>query len=138
TGPATSVAGNSSLPNVPEFDSSDLLRFEKELLGLYLSSHPLTEHQAAVERYTTASTREAMETVSEGTEVVIGAMISAVKPKVAKSGRSQGQKWAIIEFEDLEGKVEGMCFAESFADIEERYPGTIKAEQIVFVRAKVD
>ncbi|MEL7238093.1 MAG: DNA polymerase III subunit alpha, partial [Planctomycetota bacterium] len=126
-----------SLPKVKELAPSELLKFEKELLGIYLSSHPLTEHQAAVDRYTTANVAEAMNH-GEGTEVVIGSMISAVRPKVAKSGRSAGQKWAIVEFEDLSGKIEGMCFAEAFAGIENDYPGAIKKDTIVFVRAKVD
>src|SRR5690606_20808379 len=130
-GPAAS-AGADALPKIPEFQASELLKFEKELLGFYLSSHPLTEHQAVIDRYTTATTREAMN-ASEGTEVVIGAMISAVRPKVAKSGRSAGQKWAIVEFEDLDGKIEGMCFAESYGEIEQRYPGVIRNENIVFV-----
>jgi len=65
-------------------------------------------------------------------------MVSAVRSKVAKSGRSAGQKWAILEIEDLEGKIEGMCFAESFADISARYPGVLSAERIVVVKAKVD
>jgi DNA polymerase-3 subunit alpha len=126
-----------ALPDVPEFSSADLLKFEKELLGFYITSHPLTEHQAAIERYSTASTRECM-TLSEGAEVTIGGMISAVRGKVAKSGRSAGQRWAIIEIEDLEGKIEGMCFAESFASIAQRYPGVLAQEQIVFMRGRVD
>jgi DNA polymerase-3 subunit alpha len=126
-----------TLPNVPELPSADLLKFEKELLGFYITSHPLTEHQNLMERYTTATTREAMN-CSEGAEVMIGGMLSAVRPKVAKTGRSAGQRWAILEIEDLDGKIEGMCYAESHADISQRYPGVLAAEQIVFVRGKVD
>jgi len=126
-----------ALPEVDEIPSADLLKFEKELLGFYITSHPLAEHQAALERYSTASTKEAM-AAPEGTEVMIGGMLSAVRPKVAKSGRSAGMKWAILEIEDLEGKIEGMCFAESFADITARYPGVLSTERIVFVKGKVD
>jgi DNA polymerase-3 subunit alpha len=126
-----------ALPDVPELAQADLLKFEKELLGFYITSHPLTEHQSAVERYSTSSTREAIN-CTEGTEVLIGGMLSAVKATVAKSGRSMGQKWAILELEDLEGKIEGMCFAESYADISNRYPGVLSAERIVFLRGKVD
>jgi DNA polymerase-3 subunit alpha len=126
-----------ALPDVPELAQCDLLKFEKELLGFYITSHPLTEHQSALERYSTSSTREAMN-CTEGTEVLIGGMLSAVKAKVAKTGRSIGQKWAILELEDLEGKIEGMCFAESYADISARYPGVLSSEKIVFMRGKVD
>src|SRR5436305_4917989 len=97
---------HSTLPDVPELASADLLKFEKELLGFSITSHPLTEHQAAVERYSTANTRE-VATCAEGVEVMIGGMLSAVRAKVAKSGRSVGQKWAILDIEDLDGKIEG-------------------------------
>jgi DNA polymerase-3 subunit alpha len=135
--PSMAQTMGDTLPDVEEIASADLLKFEKELLGFYITSHPLAEHQAALERYSTASTKEAMAT-SEGTEVMIGGMLSAVRSKVAKSGRSAGQKWAILELEDLEGKIEGMCFAESYADISQRYPGVLSAERIVFMKGKVD
>ena len=134
---AGSAAMAESLPKVDEFPQQELLKFEKELLGFYITSHPLTEHQSAVDRYTTATTKEAME-FSEGAEVVIGGMLSAVRPKVAKSGRSAGQKWAILEIEDLDGRIEGMCFSECFADVETRHPEALKKESIVFIRGKVD
>ena len=134
---AGSAAMAESLPKVDEFPQQELLKFEKELLGFYITSHPLTEHQSAVDRYTTATTKEAME-YCEGAEVVIGGMLSAVRPKVAKSGRSAGQKWAILEIEDLDGRIEGMCFSECFADVESRHPEALKKESIVFIRGKVD
>ncbi|HEX8325866.1 MAG TPA: DNA polymerase III subunit alpha [Tepidisphaeraceae bacterium] len=138
--PATasaSSAQNVSLPNIPDFEPADLLKMEKELLGFYITSHPLTQQQRWVEKYTTASTKECM-TTSEGVEIVMGAMLSSVKTKVAKTGRSAGQKWAILEFEDLDGKIEGMCFAEVYAQITAKYPDLLKTDTVVFVRAKVD
>jgi DNA polymerase-3 subunit alpha len=127
-----------ALPDVEEFQPAELLKFEKELLGFYITSHPLTEHQAAIDRYTTASTKDCLTSISEGTEVTIGCMLNAVRPKVAKSGRSAGQKWAILVLEDLDGTIEAMCFAEAYAAINQKYPDAIKAEQIVFVKGKVD
>jgi DNA polymerase III subunit alpha len=75
---------------------------------------------------------------SEGTEVTIGAMLSSVKTKVAKTGRSAGQRWAILEIEDLDGKIEGMLFAEGFASISAKFPDLLKAESICFVKGKID
>jgi DNA polymerase-3 subunit alpha len=126
------------LPDVEEYQPADLLKFEKELLGFYITSHPLTEHQAAIDRYTTASTKDCLHSINEGTEVTIGCMISAVRPKIAKSGRSAGQKWAILVLEDLDGTIEAMCFAEAYAAIIQKYPTAIQAERIVFVKGKVD
>ena len=126
-----------ALPDVPEFGPAELLKFEKELLGFYITSHPLTQHQITIERYTTASTREAL-AANEGAEVLVGCMLSSVKSKIGKTGRSAGKKWAIIEMEDFEGKIEGMCFADTYESITTQFPGALTAESIVFVRGKVD
>src|SRR5439155_759958 len=66
TAPSAASMMGSTLPDVEEFKNAELLKYEKELLGFYITSHPLTEHQSALERYTTASTKEAMG-LSEGT-----------------------------------------------------------------------
>ena len=134
---ASSSAMNVTLPNIPDFEPQELLKMEKELLGFYITSHPLTQQQRWVEKYSTVNTRECM-TTSEGTEIIMGAMLSAVKTKVAKTGRSAGQRWAILEFEDLDGKIEGMCFAEPFGLITSKYPDLLKTDTVVFVKAKVD
>ncbi len=138
-GDQTSTASSTAavLPNVDEFEPAELLKMEKELLGFYITSHPLAQQQKWVDRYTTATTREAMN-CSEGTEVTIGGMLASVKTKVAKTGRSAGQRWAILEVEDLDGKIEGMLFSEGFAAIGAKYPDLLKAESICFVKAKVD
>jgi DNA polymerase-3 subunit alpha len=133
----TTVSTAGVLPEMEEIASADLLKFEKELLGFYITSHPLTEHQAALERYTTHSTKDALN-VSEGTEVTIGGMINRVKSSITKNGRSAGQKMAWITLEDLEGSVEGVLWAETLADIAGKYPNVIEAEQIVFVKGRVD
>ncbi len=137
TGPTVASTGGGVLPEMEEIASADLLKFEKELLGFYITSHPLTEHQAALERYTTHSSKDALN-VSEGSEVTIGGMINRVKSSITKNGRSAGQKMAWITLEDLEGSVEGVLWAETLADITAKYPDVIEAERIVFVKGRVD
>jgi DNA polymerase III subunit alpha len=137
TAPSAAQAMGSALPDVDEIDNAELLKFEKELLGFYITSHPLTDHQAAIERYTTASTKEAM-ALSEGVEVTIGGMISRVKKVVTKNGRSAGMQMAIITLEDLDGQIDGTLFAETFAEVNQKYPTAVANESIVFVRGKVD
>ncbi len=125
------------LPNLEEFPSAELLKFEKELLGFYVTDHPLTEHQAALASYATATTREA-ENLSEGSEVTIGGMINKVKRAITKNGRSAGQPMAILTLEDLDGQIEATIFAESLAEISKRHPKSVAAGEIVFLRGKVD
>ena len=137
SGPSAAAVMGGALPNVEEFENAELLKFEKELLGFYITSHPLTDQQVTIERFTTASTKEAM-AMSEGTEVTIGGMISRSSKKVAKSGRSAGMPWAILTIEDLDGTIDGMCFAEAYAEITAKYPDAVTVDKIVFVRGKVD
>jgi DNA polymerase III subunit alpha len=125
------------LPDVDELPDAELLKFEKELLGLYITSHPLTEHQSALEHYSTSSSKEA-QACSEGTEVTIGGMITRLKKVITKNGRSAGMPMAIITLEDLEGQIDGTLFAETFAEVTQKYPNAVAAESIVFVRGKVD
>jgi DNA polymerase-3 subunit alpha len=124
-------------PDTPEFPNADLLRFEKEYLGFYITSHPLTEHQATIERYATASTRECL-TMNEGVEVTLGGMINRVKKSVTKTGRSAGQPMAMVTLEDLEGQIDGVLFAETLAESLRRYPGSVQTERVVFLRGRID
>jgi DNA polymerase III subunit alpha len=138
--PASSGASSAQatgLPDIEEFLPADLLKFEKELLGFYITSHPLTEQQSIIERYTTASTKECM-TMSEGTEVTIGCMISRVKKAVTKNGRSAGQQMAMITVEDLDGQIDGTIFAETLSAIVQKHPDIVKTDEIIFLKGKVD
>jgi DNA polymerase III alpha subunit len=65
-------------------------------------------------------------------------MINRVKKSVTKNGRSAGQQMAMITLEDLEGQIDGVLFAETFADVVKRYPDSVALEQIVFLRGKID
>ncbi len=125
------------LPMLEEFPNAELLKFEKELLGFYITNHPLTEHEAALANYATATTRE-VKTMPEGAEVTLGGMINRIKRTVTKTGRSAGQPMCIVTLEDLEGQIEATIFSETLAQITEKYPKAIEAEQIVFLRGKVD
>jgi len=125
------------LPDIEELEPRELLKFEKEFLGFYITSHPLTEHQMAIERYSTSATKELV-SVPEGAEVTLGGMISRVKKTVTKNGRSAGMQMAMITIEDLEGQVDGVLFAETLADVSTKYPDAIASESILFVKGKVD
>ena len=81
----------------------------------------------ALEHFSTASTKEAT-ALSEGTEVTIGGMINRVKKVITKNGRSAGMPMAIITLEDLEGQIDGTMFAETFAEVCQKYPDAVKAD----------
>jgi DNA polymerase-3 subunit alpha len=133
--PAARIHGD--LPDAAEMPKAELLKFEKELLGFYITSHPLTERQAEIERYSTCSSRD-IAALQENSEVTLGAVVSEVRKRVTKNGRSAGQQMALVTLEDLDGQIEATIFAESLADILKRRPEALAKESIVFVRGKVD
>ncbi len=138
--PAESSSAKSAepaLPSVPEFSPAELLAMEKELLGFYITSHPLTQNKDAIEAFSTDTVADAMNK-NEGGDVLLGGMLGAIKTRIAKTGQSAGKKWAIIEIEDMTGRIEGMCFAETFASVEGRDAGLLKSDRVVIVKAKVD
>jgi DNA polymerase-3 subunit alpha len=90
-----------------------------------------------LERYSTATTRQA-KNLAEGMDVTVGGMINRVKRAITKTGRSAGQPMCIVTLEDLDGQIEATMFAETLAEITKRNPQSIAAEQIVFIRGKVD
>jgi len=133
----SSRTANHALPQVEELADAELLKMEKELLGFYITSHPLTEHLSALEHFSTVSTKEAM-ACAENADVLIGGMINSVKTMITKNGKSAGQKMARITLEDLEGQIDGMLFADTLAKVLKQSPGLVAKEQIVFLRGKVD
>jgi len=132
-----SQSSQTKLPKVPEFAKPELLQMEKDLVGFYVSSHPLVDHQAEVQAFSTHTTRMAL-SLAEGSVVTMAGMITAIRARVAKSGRSAGQQWAVVEFEDLEGKIEGMIFSEVYGELKAKSPELLKADQLVLVTATID
>jgi DNA polymerase-3 subunit alpha len=98
------------LPNVPEWKESQLLAFEKESVGFYITGHPLAAFQADMKRYA-SDTTETLEGVPDGKEISICGIIAGLKQKVTK----RGDKMAIINLEDLTGNVEVIVFPDLYA-----------------------
>jgi DNA polymerase III subunit alpha len=131
------VAGPGPLtvtPPIPagEWDKSDLLAFEREMLGLYVSDHPLfgVEHvlSAAADRSISALAEEG--TVADGQVVTLAGILSGVQRRITK----QGRPWASATLEDLEGAVEVLFFPNTYELV-----GQYLAEDaIVVVKGRVD
>ncbi len=112
-GDGTSRAGANVSANkekeVPEWDEKDLLTFEKETLGFYITSHPLVHCKDDLMLYskdTTASVKEKR----TGTETAIGGMATHIRETITK----KGAKMAFINFEDLEGGIEIVMFSDLY------------------------
>ena len=122
------------LPNVPTLDPKEQLGMEKEVLGFYLSSHPLSEHEQLLRTYCT-STR-ALEGLKHRDEIRMGGMLSAIKFSHTKNPRpgSVHTKFAMWDLEDLDGITRCILWPEQFAE----YGELVQPDAIVALIGKVD
>ena len=122
-----------ALPDIPEWPRAQLLKYEEDVLGFYVSSHPLAEHEPVLRHFSTASTADLAQ-YSDGTEVVLGGMIGPVRPLFTKKGRNAGAKMAAFDFKDLDGKTSCIIFPEDY----EKHQELVRKDSIVFIRGQVD
>ncbi len=123
-------------PDVGEYDKETLLAFEKEVLGVYISGHPLEEFEAQWRKSVTAVTTD-FETddelgtsrVSDGQVVIVGGMITAKTVKTTKNN----QMMAFITLEDLLGTVEIIVFPRDY----EKYRPLLCEDAKIYVRGRV-
>ncbi len=124
------------LPNVGEYEKELLLGFEKEVLGFYVSGHPLQEYQSLWEKHITAKTSDFYldeETnavhLQDNVRAVIGGMIADKKIKYTK----QDKIMAFLVLEDLVGSVEVIVFPNAY----EKYSASLMEENKVFIEGRV-
>jgi len=129
------TSAKSVLPDVPEFGEKERLTMEKEVLGFYLSSHPLAEHEATLRTYCTHMS-PALTKLETRTEVLVGGMLAAIKFSHTKNPRagSTNTKYAMWDLEDLEGIVRCIIWPEQFAE----FGQLVQADSILAMRATVD
>jgi DNA polymerase III subunit alpha len=130
-GPATAV----TLPDVPEWNDRERLANEKEVLGFYLSSHPLAEHAATLSAYSSHTTVEAA-ALPHRTEVFIGGMIAAVKFSNTKNPRpgSTATRYAMFDLEDMHGIMRTIVWPEEFVN----HGHLVQADAILMARGVID
>ena len=123
------------LPNMPPFEEKDQLNMEKEVLGYYLTSHPLAEHEAILRTYCTHNS-VSMAKLQHRDEVTLGGMLAAIKMSHTKNPRP-GQvhtKYAMWDLEDLDGIMRCILWPEQFAEVGH----LVKGDAILCVSGKVD
>ncbi len=123
-------------PDVGEYDRPTLLSYEKEVLGLYISGHPLDEYEESWRRNVTAVSSDfyvdeetGKTVVKDNQEVVIGGMIVARKIIMTKNNKMMAR----IQLEDLVGTVDVIIFPNDF----ERQMNDIKEDMKIYVKGRV-
>ena len=124
------------LPDVGEYEKETMLAFEKEVLGIYVSGHPMEKYEEKWKKNITATTLDFQpdeETgrtkVREGDRAVIGGMITGITIKHTKNNKTM----AFLAVEDLVGTVEVVVFPRDY----EKNRVHLQEDQKVFVRGRV-
>ena len=119
------------VPDVPDWDKKQRLAFEREMLGLYVSDHPLSglEHVLATASDCSIATLTADETRPEGSAVTVCGLITSLQRKMSKNGNP----WAVVTLEDIDGSVEVLFFGETYLS----YATMLAEDAVVTVRGRV-
>ena len=121
------------LPEVSPWPQQQLLQYEKEVLGMYVTDHPLAAHAQAIYYYSTAHS-DTLRDLSDNTEVVIGGIITRMRNLVTKNGRGAGARMAMLTLEDLNGTVDAVVFPDTLA----QYEDLVQTDRMVFLKGLVD
>lgn len=126
-----------TLPNVGEFPKEELLAFEKEVMGIYVSGHPLEEYEEKWRKNISAITsdfivdEESGKTkIEDGEKVIVGGMLSAKTIKYTKTNKIM----AFITLEDLVGTVEIIVFPRDY----EKYSMLLLEDAKIFVKGRAN
>jgi DNA polymerase-3 subunit alpha len=132
--PQEQAAIADALPNVPEWDQRERLAMEKEVLGFYLTSHPLAEHQSLLAAYCSHTTSEAS-VLKHRAEVMLGGFLSSIKFAHVKNPKpGNPSRYAMFDLEDADGLIRTIVWPEQFV----RYESLIKPDAVVVVRGAID
>ena len=131
-GDASDEAGFSIVvPEVPEWEKKQRLAFEREMLGLYVSDHPLSglEHVLAQAADCSLATLGADETRAEGSTVTVCGLVTNLQRRMSKNGNP----WASLTLEDLDGSIEVLFFGETYL----AYTTSLVEDAVLTVRGRV-
>lgn len=124
----------SVLPQIPgvEWDKKTLLQFEREMLGLYVSDHPLfgIEHVLSSHADTSIASLMSEDGKPEGANVTIAGLITGLQVKRTK----KGDLWAIVTVEDLEGAIECLFFPSAYLTVQH----ALTHDAVVVVKGRVN
>jgi DNA polymerase-3 subunit alpha len=120
--------GDHGLPALPDWSAQQKLASEKEVLGVYVTGHPLDEHSAKISELSTHTT-ENLEGLERGAEVAICGVLTGIQRKRNKDGKL----WAAMNLADRTGRVETMVFSTQF----DRLQSSLVEDKAVLVRGLV-
>ena len=120
------------LPNTPDWDEHTRLTYEKEILGFFITGHPLEKYADKLAGFNAKTTAEVLEMKSTGRddkEILIGGILTGIRPAKSK----KGDMYAQGALEDMHGKIELVVFPEAYKRLSEK----LKLDVPVLVKAGV-
>ena len=122
-----------SVPDVEEWDKKTKLNFEREMLGLYVSDHPLSGMQSILVSLSEMSIAHLIDRAAnmpDGQQVTVAGLITNVDRRVSK----KGNPWAIVTIEDLESSIQCMFFGKVY----EAAAPELAVDTVVQIRGQVE
>jgi len=120
------------VPERPEWTKKDKLAFEREMLGLYVSDHPLAGLEIPLAKHASTSIHDllASEDVHDGDQATIAGLVTSVQHRVAKQS---GNPYGMITVEDFDGEVTVMFMGRTYTE----FQSMLVADSIMVVRGRV-
>ncbi|MCC6758849.1 MAG: DNA polymerase III subunit alpha, partial [Candidatus Omnitrophica bacterium] len=104
-----------TLPQIKEWPKNEILAYEKEILGFYLSGHPLSHYKTEIKEFVKHTTKD-LKNVVDGQEAKIIGIISGIKLTTTRKGN---ERMAIVKVQDLDGEVEVVIFPSTYPNVAE-------------------
>ena len=123
------------LPDVPEWEDRYALNCEKEVLGYYLTSHPLAEYVARLKQFSSHTTASLAGT-KDRDRVTMGGMIASVKPSHVKNPRDPNSptKYVMFDLEDMDGAIRSILWPSDYV----KHGHAIIPDAVVVVQGRLD
>ncbi|WP_372236635.1 DNA polymerase III subunit alpha [Microbacterium sp. RU33B] len=120
------------VPERPEWTKKDKLAFEREMLGLYVSDHPLAGLENPLAKHASTSIHDLLsnEDVQDGDQVTVAGLVTSVQHRVAKQS---GNPYGMITVEDFNGEVTVMFMGKTYTEFQSQ----LVADSILAVRGRV-
>jgi len=121
------------LPNIPPWPEPLMLAREKEVLGFYVTSNPLSHCAETINIFSTINTAQLTESAQDK-DVIIGGMIAKIRYHLTKTGRNAGSKMAVFSLVDLQGQVEVVLFPSTL----NQFAKLLVSDTVIFVKGRLD
>jgi len=119
-----------SLPDIKEWSQNQILSYEKEILGFYISGHPLDHYQVEIKEFTDMSTKNLSQAI-DGEEIRLVGLIENVK---LTNTRKTNERMAILKVVDMEGDVEVVVFPSTYPQLAQY----LKEGEVVFISGRMN